>query len=148
MSIFNVSQQLPMGKKAIYHFETIRWGQTPKCAYCNSDNLWERRTDQRFQCKSCHNTFSVMTNTFLHNTKMPLEKWLKAFSIVSKAKKVVSAKELERNLNVTYPTAYHMSHKIRHIIAAAAIDNLENSDTVFEKILMRSMGLNVRQIAN
>jgi transposase-like protein len=54
-----VSQQLPTGKSAIRHFETIRWGQKPKCAYCQSKNLWERRIDQRFQCKNCNNTFSV-----------------------------------------------------------------------------------------
>lgn len=147
MNFSIVPQQLPTGKNAIRHFETIRWGQKPKCAYCQSENLWERRTDQRFQCKNCNNTFSVMTNTHLHNTKMPLEKWLKAFSIVSNAQKVVSAKDLERSLKVTYPTAYHMSHKLRDIMTHAAINGLEKSDTIFEKIVQCSMRLNVRQIA-
>jgi transposase-like protein len=102
--------------KVIRYFERIRWGDKPKCAYCNSDKLWDRRTDHRFKCRDCNNTFSVTTKTHLHNTKMPLEKWLQAFSIVASAKETVSAKELERQLDVVYPTAFFIKNRIQSLI--------------------------------
>ena len=69
MNSENTLKQYPSGKEAIRYFESVRWGDKPKCAYCESENLWERRTDQRFKCRDCNNTFSVTTKTHLHNTR-------------------------------------------------------------------------------
>lgn len=73
--------------------------------------------DYRFKCKDCNKTFSVTANTMLHNTKLPVRRWLFAFSIVTDAKKGVSAKQLERNLDISYPTAWKMAMKIRELMA-------------------------------
>ncbi len=129
--------------KHIRYFENVRWGDTPKCAYCNSSNLWDRRTDHRFKCRDCNNTFSVTTKTHLHNTKMPLEKWLKAFSIVADAKKKVSAKEFERQLNVAYPTAFLISQKIRNIAKDINL-NIVDEVKLKQEILVKESMLKIK----
>lgn len=132
--------------KTIRHFENVRWGDKPKCAYCNSDNLWDRRSDQRFKCRDCNNTFSVTTNTHLHNTKMPLDKWLQAFSIIASAKKTVSAKELERRLEVVYPTAFFIKHRINSLIERDKEKFDFNADNLLETFLKVSMSSAKEQI--
>lgn len=120
------------------NFEVIRWGKTPKCAYCDSENLWERRKDNRFQCKTCRKTFSVTTNTFLHGSRLPLEKWIGVFYLISGANEKVSAKRIERAAKVTYKTAYYMSRKVRDIVEGIETENLEQRPS-FRKIIERSM---------
>ncbi len=116
MNIIEITNNFPDELSAIKHFEKIRWGKTPKCAYCGSQNIGKRTGDHRLHCKNCNKSFSVTTNTNLHNTRLPLKTWLYAFAIVTDAKKGVSAKQLERNIGVHYETAWTMGHKIRELM--------------------------------
>ena len=122
MNIIEITNQFPDELGAIKHFERIRWGKKPKCAYCGSENISVRNADHRFNCKNCKKSFSVTTNTHLHNTRLPLKTWLYSFAIVTDAKKGVSAKQLERNIGVHYETAWTIGHKIRSLMA---IENKE-----------------------
>lgn len=116
MNLLDISNKFPDELSTRKYFEQIRWGKTPKCAYCGSKTIGERNSDFRFHCKKCQRSFSVTTNTRLHNTRLPLKNWLYSFAIVSDAKKGISAKQLERNLGVSYETAWNIGHKIRELM--------------------------------
>ena len=116
MNLIEITNNFPDELSAIKHFEKVRWGKTLKCAYCGSKNIGKRTKDNRLHCKDCKKSFSVTTNTNLHNTRLPLKTWLYAFAIVTDAKKGVSAKQLERNIGVHYETAWTMGHKIRELM--------------------------------
>ena len=73
MNIIEITNQFPDELGAIKHFERIRWGKKPKCAYCGSENISVRNADHRFNCKNCKKSFSVTTNTHLHNTRLPFK---------------------------------------------------------------------------
>ena len=75
---------------------------------------------------NCDKSFKVTVNTLLNDTRLPLKTWFYAFSIISDAKKGLSAMQLQRNLNIGYPTAWKMYHKIR------AIMNDENIEIVLD----------------
>ena len=116
MNLIEIYSKFPDELSAIKHFEKVRWGRKPKCAYCGSTDLGVRNSDHRFHCKKCNKSFSVTTNTHLHNTRLPLKTWLYSFAIVTDAKKGVSAKQLERNLGVHYETAWAIGHKLRSLM--------------------------------
>lgn len=118
MNIVEISDRFPRELDAIEFFESHRWGQDPVCPYCHSTSSSARTKDHRFKCYNCSKTFSVTVNTHLHDTRLPLKKWLFAFSIIADAKKGVSAMQLQRNLSISYPTAFKMYHTIREIMAA------------------------------
>lgn len=122
MTIVEISNKFPTELHAIEHFEIIRWGKKPKCAYCKSPNLGLRNKDHRYACKDCSKTSSVTTGTHLHNTRLPLKTWMFAFAVITDAKKGISAKQLERNLGVNYETAYNMYMKIRQFMAIGQKD--------------------------
>ncbi|MGP8216127.1 MAG: IS1595 family transposase [Bacteroidia bacterium] len=48
---------------------------------------------------------------------MPLKSWLYAISVVTDAKKGVSALQLQRNIDVSYPTAFLMYRKLRELMS-------------------------------
>lgn len=127
MNLFELHEKFPEELDAVKHFEKIRWGKTIRCGYCDGTKIGTRQKDMRFFCKDCSKSFSVTTNTQLHNTRLPLQKWLMAFAIVTDAKKGLSAMQLERNIGVHYETAFNMYHKIREMMGEdnTSIEELE-----------------------
>ena len=128
MNIIEISEKFPTELDAIKYFEKKRFGKKVKCAYCNSPKLSKRTKDLRHKCYGCNRTTFVTVGTHLHSSNMDLKKWMYAFSIVTDAKKGLSAKQLERHLNVSYPTAFKMYHKIRDLMSMEnkGIDELDN----------------------
>lgn len=116
MNIIEISSKFPDELSAIEYFEKIRWEGAVKCAYCNEDKLGDRNKDNRFRCKGCRKSFSVTTRTYLHGTRVPLRTWLFAFGIICNAKKGVSAKQLQRDLGLSYETALNRYHTIRELM--------------------------------
>ena len=60
--------------------------------------------------------FTVTTKTPLHNTKLPLWKWLQAMYYIVNSSKGISSVVLARWLGVTQPTAWKLGHCIRAMI--------------------------------
>lgn len=57
-------------------------------------------------------------STIFHKSRTPLTDWFYAIYLMSSNKAGTSAKKLERQLGVTYKTAWRMLHKIRTMMAA------------------------------
>jgi transposase-like protein len=131
MNIIQINTKFPTEFDAIQYFERYRWRKGKECPYCESEKLSKRQKDHRFHCMECKKSFSVTTNTHLHNTRLPLQTWLFAFSIVTDAKKGLSALQLQRNLSVSYPTAWAMYHKIREIMILEN-NEIEELDDIVE----------------
>jgi transposase-like protein len=58
-----------------------------------------------------------MVGTPFEKTHIPLYKWFYAIYLFTTTRHGVAAKELERMLGVSYPTAWRMTHKIRQYMA-------------------------------
>lgn len=129
MNIVEISERFPTDVHVVEWMEIQRWGdKAPLCPYCDSKNISNMLSDFRRKCYACNKTGSVTVNTFLHNTRLPLKTWLFAFSIVTDAKKGLSALQLQRNLNISYPTSFKMYHAIREMMSRdnKGIDELDN----------------------
>jgi transposase-like protein len=118
MNLLELHNEVPAELAAVEFFERIRWNLKPICPYCESNKSGERHKDFRFNCKNCKKSYSVTTGTHLHNTRLELKTWLYAISIITDAKKGVSALQLQRNLGVSYPTAHSMYMRLRDLMKA------------------------------
>ena len=54
-----------------------------------------------------------MINTIFHGSRLPLQKWFVAISILINAKKSVSSHQLGRDLDIPVKTAHSLSNRIR-----------------------------------
>ena len=129
MNIIQISEKFQTPIDTIKYFESYRWKDGRYCPYCKEKHTGNRSKDNRFKCTKCKKSFSVTTGTYLHDTRLPLKTWLLMFSIVSDAKKGLSALQLQRNLGISYPTAFKSYHKIREIMI------LENKEVKLSGIL-------------
>ncbi|HUJ49996.1 MAG TPA: IS1595 family transposase, partial [Bryobacteraceae bacterium] len=57
--------------------------------------------------------FSITSGTVFENTKYPLRTWFEVLYTMLNSKKGVSAKQIERQIGSSYPTAWYMCHRLR-----------------------------------
>lgn len=113
MDIVSIFNKFKTQKQAIKFLEKTRWGKEIKCTYCGSDRITKRKGDRYHHCGACNKSFSVTVGTIFHDTKLPIQKWFLAISIISNAKKRVSSLQLARDLDVNQKTARRMQMQIR-----------------------------------
>ena len=98
--------------------EKIRWPNGPTCAHCGSGNVYRLQGNSTrpglLKCRDCRKQFSVQVGTIFERSHIPLNKWVIAFHLMCSSKKGISALQLKRNLNLSYQSAWHMAHRIRH----------------------------------
>ena len=136
MNLIEITQQFPTELDCVVYAEQIKYGNKAKCAYCDSTNLSKRNKDYRYLCKDCKKSSSVTVNTPIQGTKVPLQTWFFAISVITDAKKGMSALQLKRNISVSYPTAFYMYHKVRELMAdenkqLAELDGIVEMDETF-----------------
>lgn len=117
MNIVSIYKQFPSQDDCIAHLENVRWKGKPSCPYCKSKKVSSLPKEKRHHCNTCNTSFSVTVGTIFHKTKVDLQKWFVAISIVLNAKKGISARQLARDIQVTKDTAWYMGMRIRRAMA-------------------------------
>jgi transposase-like protein len=113
MDIIQIYKKFPTEASCIEHLEKVKWNNEPTCPYCQSKKQTPAKNESRYHCNNCNTTYSVTVGTIFHNTKLDLQKWFLAISIILNAKKGVAARQLGRDIQVTKDTAWYMGMRIR-----------------------------------
>jgi transposase-like protein len=113
MNIIEIYRRFPTQEACIKHLEKARWGDTPVCAYCGSTNTYPLRVELRHHCNACRKSFSVTIGTIFFDTRLPMQKWFLAISLILNAKKGISSRQLARDLELPVKTAWSVAHRIR-----------------------------------
>jgi transposase-like protein len=92
------------------------------CPHCGNIGAWkiEGARAGLYKCSAykCGEQFTVTVKSVFENSKVSLTKWLTAVHLLCASNQRISSRELSRVLNVTYKTAWFMSHRIRHAMIA------------------------------
>jgi hypothetical protein len=70
-----------------------------------------------YACQFCGHHEYPMKGTIFENSATSLRLWFYGFFLMSQTRCGISAKQLERELGVTYKTAWRMFNKIRSVLA-------------------------------
>ena len=96
------------------HLMKLRFGETLDCPKCDRHGKYHRiRKELAYECQWCGHHIHPMVGTPFENSHTPLHKWFYAMYLFTTSRHGVPAKELQRQLGVTYKTAWRMGHKIR-----------------------------------
>ena len=117
MDIQEISFELDDQGACVTHLERIRWGNTPVCPYCQSTNTYRLKQEYRHHCNACRKSFSVTVGTMLHDTRLPLPIWFRAIQLIVDAENTLSAKQLQRDLQVSYKTAWSIKQRIQEAMS-------------------------------
>ncbi len=116
MNLIDMMEQYPDHESCINHLEKVRWGDNPHCPHCASVKVGRRNESKRvgrWNCFDCHASFNVLAGTFFQGTKIKLQKWFLAISLMMNAKKSLSSYQLARDLDLNQKTAWYMQQRIR-----------------------------------
>ena len=114
--IVEIYRRWPDHASCIRHLETVRWGESPTCPYCQSDKVARHREvtrHSRWQCWACCKSFSVTVGTIFHRTHIDLQRWFCLISLMMAAKKGLSSLQASRDIGIQQPTVWSMMHRIR-----------------------------------
>jgi transposase len=107
-------EKYPNDDACLDHIMTVRYGKSNHCDKCDKDTKYSKVSSQRaYACQWCGNHFYPCVGTPFEGSRTPLQLWFYAIYLFTTTRSGVSAKELERQLGVTYKTAWRMAKEIR-----------------------------------
>jgi transposase len=94
-------------------------GHTGDCPKCERSRRFHRvKSRSSYSCDSCGHHLHPTAGTIFHKSSTSLQLWFYAIHIMTSTRCGVSAKHLERELGVTYKTAWRMFNLIRNKLMA------------------------------
>jgi transposase len=116
-SIHQFHKDFPDDDACLDKLFVLRYRDKPECPKCHRDSNFHRVKGRKaYACQWCAHQIYPCAGTPLEKTTTPLTSWFYAMYLMTASRNGVSAKELERQLGVSYKCAWRMGHKIRELM--------------------------------
>jgi transposase len=87
------------------------------CRTCERVTKHHRLNGRKaYSCGCCGTHVYPLAGTIFEKSRTPLKSWFYAMHLIASTRCGISAKQLERELGVTYKTAWRMFHQIRDLM--------------------------------
>jgi transposase-like protein len=144
MTFYEFNQKFPTDEAAIEYFYRVRYDGRITCPHCGSKvNLYRTARQKVCICHFCENTFSPFSGTIFEKYSTDMRKWFYAIHLIINDKKGISGCQLQREIGVTYKTAWRMLRLIR---SAMGNKNMRQTFDVFVEIDETYIGGKPRKI--
>jgi transposase len=118
MTVQQFFERFPNDDVCLEHLMQTRYGVEVTCPKCGKEGMFYRLSKvPAYSCPWCGNHIHPMAGTPFERSSTPLQKWFYAMYLFTTSRHGVPAKELQRQLGVTYKTAWRMGHEIRKYMA-------------------------------
>lgn len=110
--------RFPTEEVCLDHLMRTRFGDRHACDKCGKDAKFYRVKARRsYACEWCGAQVYPTAGTPFDRTRTSLRDWFFVMFLFTTSRSGVAAKEVERQLGVTYKTAWRMCHEIRKYMA-------------------------------
>lgn len=123
-SIFEFQERFDTEEKCAAFLIESRWPDGFQCPRCGSTTFYWIADRKLMQCATCRYQVSPTAGTVMHRSKQPLRAWFYAAYLVTTHTPGISAVQLQRQIGVTYETAFMMLHKLRAAMVKADREKL------------------------
>ena len=133
LNFLEFAKKFPDEKAVIDHFIKVRFkADKPHCTKCGCVDRIVKEKDRPkvFHCNNCEGSFSIFKDTIFEKSKTDLVKWMYAIRLFLNGKKGISGYQLQREIGVTYKTAWRMLKQIR--LAMGNVDKPDFFQTIIE----------------
>lgn len=105
-------------EKCLEKIKNLRFPNGITCTKCQKiTNHYKIKGRLQYACASCGTHVAPLASTIFEKSTTPLTAWLYAMFLIIKTRSGISAKQLERELGVTYKTAWRMIKQLRILMA-------------------------------
>ncbi len=138
-SLQQARQEFSTDNKCREYLRRIRWPHGVTCPRCGNDRVAYLESRKKWQCK-CRYQFSVTAGTIFHKTHIDLPCWMLAIWSLCHSPKGISSKQIQRELGVTYKTAWYMTKRIRWAIQHTFLGILIEGTVEVDEAVVRADG--------
>jgi transposase-like protein len=121
-------------------------GEHAECPKCETVRVFKRyetaQARQSWSCTACAHKLHPTAGTVFHKSSTSLHLWFYAMYLMTSTRCGISAKQIERELGVTYKTAWRMAHLIRHELMEQSDEPLSGTVEVDETWIGGKLGNN------
>ena len=119
MTVREFFKKYPDDETCLQHIFDCRFGQGHECPKCEKSSKWHKiKAERAYSCQYCGHHLHPTVGTPFAKSRTPLQLWFYAIYLFTTTRNGVSAKELQRQLGVTYKCAWRMGHEIRkHMVS-------------------------------
>jgi transposase-like protein len=112
-------------------------GEHALCPKCEVERPFKRygtsQQRQSWTCTTCGNHLHPTAGTIFHKSSTSLHLWFYAMYLMTSTRCGISAKQLERELGVTYKTAWRMFHLVRNELMVQDTDKPLSGDVEMDE---------------
>ena len=117
-AIEDFNRDYPDENTCLERLRRRRYPDGSACEKCGRETTYYRDAGRRsYSCQWCGHHIHPTAGTIFHKSTTPLRLWFYAVFLMAQTRCGISAKQLERELGVTYKTAWRMFHEIRKMLA-------------------------------
>ena len=110
--------QFPNDDTCLDFLKAARWPDGVTCSQCQRiANHYRIKARKVYGCEFCGTQISPTADTIFHKSSTSLRSWFHAMFLMASTRTGISAKQLEREIGVTYKTAWRMFTQIRKLMA-------------------------------
>jgi transposase len=107
-------KRFPDDRACLHHLMMVRYGEFQTCPKCGKQGRFARLSKlPAYSCPWCGHHIHPMVGTPFAKSSTPLQKWFYAMYMFTTTRNGVAAKEIQRQLGVTYKTAWRIGHELR-----------------------------------
>jgi transposase len=117
-TIKEFEKQFPNDDACLEFLKQARYPKGIYCPKCQKITTHYRIAKRKvYSCEFCASHVSPTASTIFHKSDTPLRSWFHAIFLMASTKTGISAKQLQRELGVTYKTAWRMFKEIRKLMS-------------------------------
>jgi len=123
-SLREFQARFPTEESCLDHLFQVRFGTPFECPKCAKVGKYSRVKSRRsYQCSWCGNQVYPTAGTPFDRTRTSLRDWFYVMFLFTTTRNGVAAKRVQREIGVTYKTAWRMCHEIRKYMGALDSDD-------------------------
>jgi transposase len=127
--------RFPTEEVCLDHLMRTRFGDRHACEGCGREaHFYRVKARRSYACEYCGHQVYPTAGTPFDRTRTPLRDWFFVMFLFCSSRNGVAAKEVERQLGVTYKTAWRMCHLIREYMGKIDGDEPIGGAGVFVEI--------------
>ena len=119
-SVRDFFNRFPNDVTCLEHIMEVRYSLRHECRKCGAEATFHKLAKRKaYSCSHCGNHVYPCAGTIFEDSRTSLQIWFYAIFLFVTTRHGVSGKELQRQLGVTYKTAWRMAKQIRELMGKA-----------------------------
>lgn len=116
-SIRDFEKEFPTDAACLEWLREYLYPDGIRCKLCKEVTKHHRvKSRPSYSCDRCGHHEHPTAETIFHRSRTPLRLWFRAIFLMAQTRCAISAKAIERDLGVTYKTAWRMCREIRTLL--------------------------------